>query len=266
MHRLVASPLCYRPFSLPGQLIRNAVTGRHSKKVASTKNRLDAAKTKLYNRIAIKIINCVRTGGSNTNLNPNLTRILREAQAANVPKDNIERAINKGDSKDAVALEKCKFELYLFGGVGAIVTAETDSTTRTNKKINEIAGKTGIKVANKGSIEFQFNHKGVFTPSDPQLLLDKAKEEAILEMALENEIDIDFYSHGDAPKILSSVEDLHKLTDVLFTNNINGVSSLEYIPQELIAVTEDIYEQNMKVIERFLDEPDVDEVFTNISS
>lgn len=214
----------------------------------------------------MKIINCVRTGGSNTNLNQNLVRILREAQSANVPKENIERAIKKGDSKDAVALEKCKFEVYLFGGIGAIITAETDSTTRTNKKINEIAGKTGTKVANQGSIQFQFNYKGVFTPTDPQLLLDKSKEDAILEMALENEIDIDFYHHGDVPKILSSIEDLQKLTDVLFNNNVHGVSSLEYIPQELITVTEEIYEQNMKVIERILEEPDVDEVFTNTSS
>lgn len=249
-----------------------AVTGRHSKNVAAKKNKLDAVKTKIYNKIATKIIVAAKSGGTNTATNANLARILKEAESIKLPKENIERALKKAEQKDTAILEAATFELFLHGRVALIVASLTDSTTRTNKRINEIANKNDIKVASTGSIIFQFEKKGIFLPHHSSDLTEDKVIELVLDTGYD---DVELYNRSDersddgdsgsfSALLLTNPNNLNELASAVDAKQLAGTSSIGYIPNELIEVTDEIYHKNMAIIDKFLEEDDVEDVYHNM--
>ena len=239
-----------------------AVTGRHSKNVAGKKNKLDAIKQKLYNRLAVKIFMAAKVG-TDPSTNKELSRALKEAKDNKLPKENIERAISKASGKEAIDITSGIYEVFGYASTGIIVVTLTDNNTRANKTIKAVVNKhEGIKMASSGSVLFQFNHKGVFKPNNKKM--DDDTMDLILTKAIDNDINVDF--ENDNSDIITDPDTLDTLTDIMNELDITGSSSLGYIPNSKVDINDDDIEKNSNLIDDIEELEDVDQIFHNMNN
>lgn len=167
----------------------------------------DAAKSRVFSKYARLIaLESKKAAGSVTA--PGLASVIARAKAANMPKDNIERAVAKGVSKDAGALEQVQYEAYGPGGAAIIIDALTDNRNRTTQEIKHLLSKNGIELSVPGAASWAFVKQGEkYLPNEPLVDLseeDAARLEAILD-ALDEHDDVqalytnarDYESSGD---------------------------------------------------------------------
>eukprot|EP00958_Prasinococcus_capsulatus_P017306 scaffold1945_cov395-Prasinococcus_capsulatus_cf.AAC.11 len=155
--------------------------GRKAAKVAKTKNREDAKRSKLYGKFGKLIINAVRKGGADPTTNALLDKLLKDAKASNVPRDLIERNLKRGSDKNQADFQELTYEAYGFGGAGIIIETNTDNPNRTNSDVRDIVRKAGGKMADQGSVAFNFARKGVFrVPASGVASEDELMEAAIM--------------------------------------------------------------------------------------
>ncbi len=142
----------------------------HSKwsQIKRQKGVTDAAKSRTFSRFARLITIEAKKAGGNLS-SPALASAIERAKAANMPKDNIERAVQKGASKDAAALEQVVYEFYGPGGVAIIADALTDNRNRTTQEIKHLLTKNGYELGTPGSALWAFTKSpaGSFTPNEP---------------------------------------------------------------------------------------------------
>eukprot|EP01038_Epipyxis_sp_PR26KG_P010853 gene10853-14570_t len=258
-----------------------AVTGRKSKNVANKKNKLDAIKNKLYQRLGVKILMAAKSGGPDPSKNIELSRALKEAAAIKLPKENVDRALSKATDVSTVGYGSGVYEVFGHDGVGLIIQTLTDNSNRANKLIKAWANKSEVKIASIGSIMFQFNHMGVFIPHQ-EFDKDKVVEVAIesniedIDIVERNPVDYKWLMESDAAStgeddvvnsvafITTPVDQIAALQDSLQQANIDGISKIVYLPNELITTSPESYELNQKLIDGFEELDDVDEVFHNM--
>jgi YebC/PmpR family DNA-binding regulatory protein len=156
----------------------------HSKwaNIKHRKARQDAAKSKAWSRCARAIIVAARNGGPDPGMNLTLRYAIDDARAENMPKDNIEKAINKGAGigDDAVEYVSIRYEGYGPGGVAMIVDVLTDNRNRTASDIRHLFDKGGGNLGASGCVAFNFQAKGVINIAE-----DKIDEERLTELAVE---------------------------------------------------------------------------------
>lgn len=151
----------------------------------------DAVKSREFSRLARMItVESKKAGGSLTA--PSLAAAIARAKAANMPKDNIERAVAKGASKDAAALEAVLYEAYGPGGVALMVEALTDNKNRTTQEVKHLLSKLGVEISAPGAASWAFTREpdGSYVPNEPLVEVAGADEEklgAILEALDEHE-------------------------------------------------------------------------------
>lgn len=142
----------------------------HSKwsQIKRQKGVTDAARSRTFSRFARLITIEAKKAAGNTN-SPGLTSAIERAKAANMPKDNIERAVQKGNSKDASTLEQVVYEFYGPGGVAIIIDALTDNRNRTTQEIKHLLTKNGFELGTPGSALWAFTKSpaGLFAPNEP---------------------------------------------------------------------------------------------------
>lgn len=154
----------------------------HSKwaNIQHRKGRQDAKRGKLWTKIIREVTVADRAGGADPDSNPALRLAWDKAMAANMPKDNIQRAIARGaGAADGADYEEIRYEGYGIGGAAVIVEAMTDNRTRTVADVRHAFAKHGGKVGQEGSVAFQFNHCGQF------IFAPGTSEDAVMECALE---------------------------------------------------------------------------------
>ena len=154
----------------------------HSKwaQIKRAKAVTDSARARVFARYAKQIaLEAKRAGGSVTD--PGLVAIINRAKAANMPKDNIERAVAKGASKDAGALERVVYEFYGPGATAILVDALTDSKNRTTQEIKHLLTKNGYELGSPGSAMWAFakSPDGKFSPKEPLTEVTDADEEPL---------------------------------------------------------------------------------------
>lgn len=159
----------------------------HSKwaQIKRQKSVSDAAKSRIFSRYARLItLESKKAGGSVTA--PGLSSAIARAKAANMPKDNIERAIQKGTSRDAGDLDQILYEAYGPGGVALLIEALTDNRNRTTQELKHQLSLLGVEIAAPGAASWAFTKQaGGFVPNEPRMTLSPEDEErltAILEM------------------------------------------------------------------------------------
>ena len=154
----------------------------HSKwsQIKRQKGVTDAARSKTFSRFAKLIAIEAKKAGGNLS-SPGLVSAIERAKAANMPKDNIERAVSKGSSKDAGDLAQVVYEWYGPGGTAIIIDALTDNTNRTTQEIKHLISKSGFELGTPGSAAwaFQKSPDGRFTPNEPMMDLSEADESAL---------------------------------------------------------------------------------------
>jgi len=154
----------------------------HSKwaNIQHRKGRQDAKRGKLWTRIIREITVAARAGGADPDSNPRLRMAWDKATAANMPKDNIQRAIARGaGGADGAQYEEIRYEGYGVGGAAVLIDCMTDNRTRTVAAVRHALSKNGGNLGQDGSVAFQFQHCGQF------LFAPGTSEEAIMEVALD---------------------------------------------------------------------------------
>lgn len=154
----------------------------HSKwsQIKRQKGVTDAARSKTFSRFAKLIAIEAKKAGGNLS-SPGLASAIERAKAVNMPKDNIERAVTKGASKEAGDLSQVVYEWYGPGGTAIIIDALTDNTNRTTQEIKHLISKSGFELGSPGSAAwaFQKSPDGRFSPNDPLMDLSETDEESL---------------------------------------------------------------------------------------
>lgn len=182
----------------------------HSKwaKVKRFKGAIDAKRAKIFSKLSKEITIAARLGGGDPALNPRLRMVLFKCRGANMPGDNIERAIKKGTGGgEGASFEDLTYEIYAPHGVALLVELSTDNRNRTAAEIRSIVTKAGGAIATPGSVSRLFQRKGQIIISR-----DAAEEDQLMEAALEAGAE-DFKAEAQGYEIITepaSFEAVHK--------------------------------------------------------
>ena len=230
-----------------------ATTKRHKASV-------DAKRGKIFSVISKEISLATRDGGKDAEFNPHLRTLIIKAKQANMPSDNIERAIKKGAGElGGVTIEELLYEGYGPGGVGLIVEVTTDNKNRSASDVRSTFSKGGGNLAGVGALAFNFKRKGQFL-----LALDKISEDELTELALENEAE-DVLVEDDHYEVVCETADFYSMAEAFEKKGVEPDSSeLAYLPNTLVPVTdEDTARKLMKLIESLEELEDVKSVHGN---
>lgn len=233
----------------------------HSKwsTIKRKKGALDAKRSKIFSRIVKEIEVSVREGGADPEANPRLRLAIENAKGVNMPKDNIERAINKAD-RDPSNLQEVTFEGYAPNGVALFIECLTDNHLRTVGNIRAIFNKRGGNLGTHGSLTFIFDRRGIITvPSDKIEDADSFELEVIDAGAEDIEINEDVYY------ITTSMEDFGKVRKRIEEMGIEAENAgLQRIPNDTKQLEVDDALKVLKIIEEFEDDDDVQNVYHNL--
>ncbi|MBR1802233.1 YebC/PmpR family DNA-binding transcriptional regulator [Candidatus Saccharibacteria bacterium] len=215
---------------------------------------VDAKRGALFTKIGNQIAIAARAG-QDPAMNPSLAMVLEKARHANMPKANIERAIARAADKNSAALIEETYEAYGPAGVGIIIEVATDNKNRTMPEVRHTLDKNGGRMADPGSVMFQFERKGVIFISD--------KGEEALMSALEAGAE-DASEEDDGIEIITAPTDLMKVRQALIDAGMTVTSAeLKYVPTSTVPVEGEDEEKVSKLLEAVDDLDDVVNVFTN---
>ena len=228
----------------------------HSKWATTKRQKavVDAKRGALFTKIGNQIAIAARSG-TDPNMNPSLAMVLEKARLANMPKANIDRAIARVADKAAAALIEEVYEGYGPGGVGIIIEIATDNKNRTMPEVRHTLDKNGGRMADPGSVMFQFTRKGVIMISD--------KGEDALMAALEAGAE-DASEEEDGIEIYTAASDLMKVRSALIEAGLTVTSAeLQYIANNFVPVEGENAEKLEKLLDAIDDLDDVVAVHTN---
>lgn len=207
--------------------------------------------TKIGNQIAI-----AARGGIDPTINSALALAIEKAKQANMPSANIQRAIDRVADKNAAQLEEITYEAMGPGGIGIIIETATDNKNRTFPEVRNILTKNGGRIADAGSVMFQFARKGVITVAatgEDALLtvLDAGAEDAVEE--------------GEELVVYTDQKDLAKVRTAIIDAGLTVVSAeLQYVPNAQVPITEqEVMAKVLKLLDAIDDLDDVTNVHTN---
>ena len=237
-------------------LIRGENMSGHSKWATTKRQKavVDAKRGALFTKIGNQIAIAARQG-TDPAMNPSLAMVLEKARLANMPKVNIERAIARVADKSAAALIEETYEAYGPAGAGIIIEIATDNKNRTLPEVRHTLEKNGGRMADPGSVMFQFSRKGVIVISD--------KGEEALMTALEAGAE-DAEEVEDGIEIFTSSSDLMKVRSSLIEAGMTVTEAeLKYVPTSTVPVEGDNAEKLEKLLDAIDDLDDVTAVYTN---
>lgn len=233
----------------------------HSKwaSIKHKKGALDAKRGRLFTKIIREISVAAKEGGGKPEMNPRLRTAIMHAQEANMPKDNIEKAIKKGTGElPGTSYEPLAFEGYGPAGVAIIVEALTDNKNRTAAEIRNIFAKRGGNMAGAGSVNWIFNSKGY-------ILIDKTQinEDELFSICIDAGAE-DIKVGDKQYEVFCDSKDFEHIKTVLQEKKIKWESAeLTKIPNSTIKVTGNDAKQLLGLIEALEDHEDVQKVYAN---
>jgi YebC/PmpR family DNA-binding regulatory protein len=236
----------------------------HSKwaNIKHRKSANDARKGKLFARLVKEISMASKQGGIMPESNPRLRLAIQNAKSANLPKDNIERAIKRGNGQDITAYAEITYEGYAAHGVAVIVECMTDNLNRAVAAVRAIFAKHRGRLGKSGSLAFLFDRRGVFTLKKEALVTN---EEA-LTLAMIEAGAADIESAADCLRITCPLETFGQVQQKLEALEIAIESAaLQYIPNTSVALNKHAAAEVIKLIDALEDHEDVQRVFQNMA-
>jgi YebC/PmpR family DNA-binding regulatory protein len=234
----------------------------HSKwsTIKRKKGAKDAARGRIFTRLIREISIAAREGGGDPDGNPRLRTAVEAAKAANMPNDNIDRAIKKGTGElGGDAIEEVVYEGYGPSGVAVLAEIATDNRNRTASEIRHIFTKHGGNLGAVGSVVWMFDPKGVISVER-----SRVEEDALLEAALEAGAEDVDTSGEEQFRVLTAAGDLHAVRGALEKHGIPVENAeLERIPKSTKGLSEKEAEQFLKFYELLEEHPDVQRLFAN---
>ncbi|UTC76233.1 YebC/PmpR family DNA-binding transcriptional regulator [Treponema sp. OMZ 792] len=234
----------------------------HSKwaTIKHAKGAADAKRGQLFTKFIKEISIAAKMGGGDPATNPRLRTAVLKARAANMPKDNIERAIKKGTGElGAVNYEELLYEGYGPGGVAVLVEVLTDNKNRTAASVRNIFTKSGGNLGATGSVAYMFNRKGVI-----EYDAEVVSEEAIMEAALEAGAE-DIAAEDGVITVTTDPNDFASVLEALQEKGFESVSAaVSMVPDTYVALDADTTQKALKMIDKLEEDDDVQTVSSNI--
>lgn len=221
----------------------------------------DAKRANIFTKIAQVITVAAREGGGNPETNFKLRLAMDQAQAANMPKDNVDRAIKRGtgELKGEAEIQEVVYEAYGSGNVAMLIKVTTDNKNRTIGEIKNILTKAGGKLVPAGSVSFLFGHMG-------SIEVEVGKESfSDLELQAIDAGAEDISYTDPILTIYTKPEDLQKVKENLEQQGIViGSAGLVFAPLQKITIDEHARSSYEKLLEKFDEHQDVQEIFDNL--
>ena len=229
------------------------------KNIMHRKGAQDKKRAKIFSRLGREISVAVKVGGEDIESNVRLRSAISSAKSLNMPKDNIERAIKKGQGNDAdTNYEEVRYEGYGPDGVAIIVEALTNNKNRTASEIRSTFSKYGGNLGETGSVSFGFERLGNIS-----LNRNLVKEEDLFDFLLENETD-DYDVNDDEYIIYCDQNKLHQLNDkIIKTYGQTNYSNLIWKSKNSINIDKETADKLFKLLEILEDNDDVQGVSSN---
>jgi YebC/PmpR family DNA-binding regulatory protein len=228
------------------------------KNIMHRKGRQDAARSKLFSKLAREITVSAKMGLPDPNLNPRLRAAMLAARAENMPKDNIERAIKKAQGGDAENYDEIRYEGYGPGGVAIIVEVLTDNRNRTASDVRASFTKSGGSLAETGAVSFMFDRVGVI-----EFAAAVASADAMLEAAIEAGAD-DVVSTEAGHEVYATQDSLREVAKALEAKfGEPRKAALTWKPQTTVAIDDEQGERLLRLIETLSEHDDVQNVYAN---
>ncbi|MFC6164081.1 MULTISPECIES: YebC/PmpR family DNA-binding transcriptional regulator [Lactiplantibacillus] len=232
----------------------------HSKwhNIQGRKNAQDAKRGKIFQKISRELYMAVKAGGPDPDSNSNLRLIMDKAKAANMPKDNIKRAVDKGSGSGAANYEEVVYEGYGPGGIAVLVHALTDNKNRTAAAVRSAFTHHGGALAATGAVSYMFDRKGYIVIERADLDTD---EDTMLMDVLDAGGD-DLQSSDEAFEIYTDPKQLAEVRDALQEKGYTlATAELTMIPENLTDVPADKVEKLQHMLEELEDNDDVSDVY-----
>ena len=229
--------------------------------IKQKKGKNDAARAKIFTKIGRELMVAIRDGGSaDPNVNSKLRDCIAKAKAANVPNDNIERAIKKAQGGEGANYEAVTYEGYGPCGVAVIVDAMTDNRKRTASDVRHYFDKYGGNMGAAGCVSWSFDKKGVIVIDNEDGDLD---EDTVLEAALDAGAD-DLETEEEIFTVYTQPDDVATVADALSAKYKLLSAQVEMVPQNYVTLTDDGDKKNMeKLIDMLEENDDVQNVYHN---
>ena len=223
------------------------------------KAKTDAQRGKIFSKISKEIIMATKLGGLDAEMNPRLRLALQKAKEANMPNDNIKRALDKGSGLgDDSNLEELQFEAYGPAGVAMLIDTLTDNRNRTVSNLKAILNKAGATMAQKGAVGYLFSTKGLI------LFTDFKDENEIIDLAIESGADDVQLTNENMIEILTPLSLLEGVKKCFDTKGLTyETATLTKIPSTLVHLKNNERESFLKLFEKLEDDDDVQDVFSN---
>ncbi|BDU49927.1 YebC/PmpR family DNA-binding transcriptional regulator [Haliovirga abyssi] len=236
----------------------------HSKwaNIQHRKGRQDAKRGKMFTKMAKELTIAAKEAGGNIEFNPRLRLAVDKAKGANMPKDNIERAIKKGTGElEGVEYLEIRYEGYGPAGVAIIVDAVTDNKNRTASSVRSIFSKSGGNLGETGVVGWMFDRKGVITFD-----ASKVTEDEVMEVALDAGAE-DVVTEETEITVLTEPDDYENVKKAIDDAGLKYEDAeLTFHPQNTVDVTD---EENatkvLKLIDKLEEDDDVQEVYSNFN-
>jgi YebC/PmpR family DNA-binding regulatory protein len=228
------------------------------KNIMHRKGRQDAAKSKLFGKLAREITVAAKLGLPDPAMNPRLRAAMLAARAENMPRDNIDRAIKKASGGDAETYDEIRYEGYGPGGVAVIVEVLTDNRNRAAGEVRASFTKHGGNLAETGAVSFMFDHVGVV-----EFEAKVASADAMLDAAIEAGAE-DVVSGENGHEVYTTQDSLREVAKTLET--IFGEprkAALVWKPQNTVAVDDAQGEKLLKLLDMLNENDDVQNVYAN---
>jgi YebC/PmpR family DNA-binding regulatory protein len=223
------------------------------------KGAADAKRGKLFSRLIKEITMAAKEGGGDPNGNPRLRTALLTAKGANMPKDNIDRAVKRGAGElDGVSYEQCYYEGYTPGGAAILVEVLTENKNRAASEVRHCFSKYGGNLGEPGSVAWMFNKKGVLT------FEGGVTEDAAMEIALEAGAE-DISSSGEIVEVQTEMADLETVKEAFDKAGLAySTAEVTFVPSTNLEMEGKTLSSALKLLDALDDLDDVQKVWSNI--
>ncbi len=234
----------------------------HSKwaSIKHKKGAADAKRGKIFTKIIKEITVAARLGGGDEEANPRLRAAVLKAKGANMPKDNIARAIKKGTGElEGVDYTELTYEAYGPGGVAIMIEALTDNKNRTAADVRSLLTKGGGSLGETGCVSYLFKRKGIIAYSDSEYT-----EEAIFEPALEAGAE-DVSHEGSSIEVTTEPENFEGVLSAMQSAGFNEeMAEVSLVPEATVSLDAESTAKALRLIDRIDDHDDIQSVSTNL--
>ena len=233
----------------------------HSKwaSIKHSKGKADKKRSKIFSKLSKEISVAAKLGDKEPDMNPRLRSAIQAARSANMPKDNIERAIDKSTTNTESNFENLRYEGFGPDKIAVIVEALTDNKNRTASNIRTIFQKNGGNLGTQGSASHNFKQLGIIKIEKKEI-----SDEKIFELAIESGAD-ECISDNNFHEIQCPMSEIYNVKKNLEKTIANFISTeIEWVPLNSVEVTKDRIENAIEFLETLEDDDDVQSVYSNI--